>query len=379
MPSSTDTHEAAARALLAELPPATVPASTFLGARFDRGLAFLDDPDHQAELEQLLRDAGAPDPFVRNPIALGMVAPTLRVHGTPDQQERLLRPLFTGEEVWCQLFSEPGAGSDLASLACRAERTDEGWVVSGQKVWTSLAHVARRGLLLARTDSDAPKHKGLTCFALDMRSAGVEVRPLRQITGEAEFNEVFLDEVVVPDRDRLGDPGNGWTVAITTLLNERSAIGGALAAHGGGPIDIAIETYRRHAAAGTRGAVARQRLVDAWIRTEVLRLTNLRAAQLAEAGTPGPEGSVAKLGLALQNQLVTELTVDLLGPEGMLLPPDDEPASDPDDLLAATYRVRDPQRSFLRARANTIEGGTTEVMRNILGERVLGLPREPSR
>jgi alkylation response protein AidB-like acyl-CoA dehydrogenase len=375
MPSSTETYRAAAATLLEDLPPATVPAADFLGARFDRGLAFLDDPDHQADLERLLREAGAPDPFVRNPIALGMVAPTLRTHGTPEQQQRLLRGLFTGEEVWCQLFSEPGAGSDLASLACRADRSDEGWIVSGQKVWTSLAHVARRGLLLARTDPSAPKHKGLTCFALDMRSAGVEVRPLRQITGDAEFNEVFLDEVLVPDTDRLGDPGNGWAVAITTLLNERSAIGGALATHGGGPIDTAIEAYRR---AGT-GGVARQRVVDAWIRTEVLRLTNVRAAQLAEAGTPGPEGSVAKLGLALQNQLVTELTVDLLGPEGMLLPADDQPEVDPDDLLATTYRVRDPQRSFLRARANTIEGGTTEVMRNILGERVLGLPREPSR
>jgi alkylation response protein AidB-like acyl-CoA dehydrogenase len=364
----------AAERLLEEFPPSSETPTAFLGARYDHGLAFVEDPDEQAELEGVFRDAGAPDPFVRNPIALGMVAPTLRAHGTAEQQKRLLRPLFTGEDVWCQLFSEPSAGSDLASLACRAERAPEGWAVTGQKVWTSLAHVARRGLLLARSDPTAPKHKGLTCFALDMRAAGVEVRPLRQITGDAEFNEVFLDGVAVSDADRLGEPGNGWNVAITTLMNERSAIGGALATHGGGPIDTAIETFHLHS---HDDAVARQRLVDARARTEVLRLTNLRAAQLAEQGTPGPEGSVAKLGLALQNQLVTTLTVDLLGAEGMLLPTDTGPEVDDEDLLAATYRVRDPQRSFLRARANTIEGGTTEVMRNILGERVLGLPREP--
>jgi alkylation response protein AidB-like acyl-CoA dehydrogenase len=364
-----------AHALLADVPPGTVEPTVFLGCRFDRGLAFLDDPDDQAQLEHLFREAGAPDPFVRNPIALGMVAPTLRTHGTTAQRDRLLRPLYTGEEVWCQLFSEPSAGSDLASLQCRATRTEEGWVVTGEKVWTSLAHVAARGLLLARTDPGAPKHKGLTCFALDMNLPGVDVRPLRQITGDAEFNEVFLDSVVIPDEDRLGEPGNGWTVAITTLLNERSAIGGALATHGGGPIDTLIDVFRRCA---PRDVVARDRVAQAWILTEVLRLTNLRAQALMEQGTPGPEGSVAKLGLALQNQLVTTLTVDLLGAEGTLLPPEDEPDLDGSDLLSTTYRVRDPQRSFLRARANTIEGGTTEVMRNILGERVLGLPREPA-
>ena len=366
---------ASAEALVAEVPVDAVAPSEFLGARYDRGLAFLDDADQQAELERFFRDAGGPDPFIRNPIALGMVAPTLRAHGTPEQQRRFLRRLFTGQDIWCQLFSEPAAGSDLAAIACRAERTDRGWVITGQKVWTSLAHVASRALLLARTDPSAPKHKGLTCFALDMRSPGVDVRPLRQITGDAEFNEVFLDGVAVPDDDRVGEPGAGWNVAITTLLNERSAIGGALATHGGGPIQTAIQALANRP---VQDRVARDRVVDAWIRTEVLRLTNLRAEQLLEHGTPGPEGSVAKLGLALQNQLVTTLTVDLLGAYGMLLPPEEEAAFDPANPLASTYRARDPQRSFLRARANTIEGGTTEVMRNILGERVLGLPREPA-
>ena len=338
--------------LLADHPPAATDPISFLAARWDGGLGLLDDPDRQAELEASLRAAGAPDPFVRNPIALGMVAPTIRRHGTEAQQARLLRPLFTGEEIWCQLFSEPGAGSDLAALACRAERDGDRWLVTGQKVWTSLAHVARWGLLLARTDQAEPRHKGLTCFVLDMTAPGVEVRPLRQLTGEAEFNEVFLDRVAIADEHRLGDEGNGWAVALTTLLNERAAIGGAFAAHGAGPIGTLFDVYRRR---HQGDAAARQRVADAWIRTEVLRLTSLRADQMAERGTPGPEGSVAKLGLALNNQHVTALTVDLLGPEGTLLD--------------------DPQRAFLRARANTIEGGTSEIMRNILGERALGLPR----
>jgi alkylation response protein AidB-like acyl-CoA dehydrogenase len=295
-------------------------------------------------------------------VGIDMAGPTLMAHGTREQQARFLEPMLRGDEVWCQLFSEPGAGSDLASLACRAERDGDRWIVTGQKVWTSLAHAASWGLLLARSDPTEPRHKGLTCFVLDMRAPGVEVRPLRQMTGDAEFNEVFLDGVVVPDAHRLGAEGNGWAVALTTLMNERSSIGGAFAAHGHRPLDALVEVYRRRHAGDP---VARQRVADARIRAEVLRLTNLRAEQLAERGAPGPEGSVAKLGLALDNQHLTALTVDLLGPEGTLLPPSDG------DVYA------DPRRAFLRARANTIEGGTSEVMRNILGERVLGLPREP--
>jgi alkylation response protein AidB-like acyl-CoA dehydrogenase len=363
-------HAEVAR-LLADHPPAATDPVAFLAERWRRGLAFLDDPDAQAELERALRAAGAPDPFVRNPIALGMVAPTIRYHGTEAQRERLLRPLFTGEDVWCQLFSEPGAGSDLASLSCRAERDGDRWVVTGQKVWTSLANTARWGLLLARSHPDRPRHRGLTCFVLDMSAPGVEVRPLRQMTGDAEFNEVSLTGAVIPDDHRLGDEGNGWAVALTTLLNERAAIGGAFAAHGRGPVDTLVEVCRRlHAG----DPVARQRVADAWVRAEVLRLTNLRAQQLAEAGTPGPEGSVAKLGLALNNQHLTALTADLLGAEALLMPEDVPPA--PGEGASPSYRVLDPQRAFLRARANTIEGGTSEVMRNILGERVLGLPRE---
>jgi alkylation response protein AidB-like acyl-CoA dehydrogenase len=369
-PDAGDIAAAAAR-LLADHPPEATDPIEFLAERWRRGLGLLDDPDTQAELERELRAAGAPDPFVRNPIALGMVAPTIRHHGTASQRERLLRPLFTGEEIWCQLFSEPGAGSDLASLACSADRDGDRWVVTGQKVWTSLADRARWGLLLARSHPDRPRHKGLTCFVLDMTAPGVEVRPLRQITGDAEFNEVFLTDAVVPDDHRLGDEGDGWRVALTTLLNERAAIGGAFAAHGRGPVDTLVELCRRRRAGD---AVARQRVADAWIRAEVLRLTNRRAQQMAERGTPGPEGSVAKLGLALNNQHLTALTVDLLGAEALLMPDEAPPA--PGDGPSPSYRALDPQLAFLRARANTIEGGTSEVMRNILGERVLGLPRE---
>jgi alkylation response protein AidB-like acyl-CoA dehydrogenase len=357
--------------LLAEHPPAATDPVVFLSERWRRGLGLLDDPDAQADLERRLRAAGAPDPFVRNPIALGMVAPAIEHHGTDAQRERLLLPLFTGEEIWCQLFSEPGAGSDLASLACQAQRDGDRWLVSGQKVWTSLADRARWGLLLARTHPDRPRHKGLTSFVLDMTAPGVDVRPLRQMTGDAEFNEVFLTDVVVPDDHRLGDEGDGWRVALTVLLNERAAIGGAFAAHGRGPVDTLVEVYRRR---HVGDPVARQRVADAWIRAEVLRLTNQRAQQMAERGTPGPEGSVAKLGLALNNQHLTALTVDLLGADALLMPDDAPPA--PGDRPSQSYRALDPQRAFLRARANTIEGGTSEVMRNILGERVLGLPRE---
>ena len=216
-----------------------------------------------------------------------MVAPTIRHHGTDAQRERLLRPLFTGEEIWCQLFSEPGAGSDLASLACQAERDGDRWLVSGQKVWTSLADRARWGLLLARTHPDRPRHKGLTCFVLDMTAPGVDVRPLRQMTGDAEFNEVFLTDVGVPDDHRLGDEGDGWRVALTVLLNERAAIGGAFAAHGGGPVDTLVEVCRRR---HDGDPVARQRVADAWIRAEVAAPHQPACAADGRAGNAGTRG-----------------------------------------------------------------------------------------
>jgi alkylation response protein AidB-like acyl-CoA dehydrogenase len=373
--------------LLADVPPDRVPATEFLGAQFDRGLAWVHFPPgrgglglspalHQRVLARL-RAAGAPSTAARNVIGYGMVAPTLVVHGTDAQLDRHLRPLFTCEHIWCQLFSEPGAGSDVASLATRAERDGEEWTLSGQKVWTTMAHIADLGLLLARTDPDLPKHAGITAFLVDMHAPGVEVRPLYQITGEAEFNEVFFSDVRLPGTARLGGVGEGWRVALTTLMNERVAIGGNAGERDAGPISEALGLWRARwqGDATARARVMRDRLVQSWIRHEVARLTNLRAIAGRQTGTPGPEGSVAKLAFAEENKRTYDLCVDLLGADGMGYG-SDFPLVRPTSvgLGAAATDVR---KAFLRARANSIEGGTSEVMRNILGERVLGLPGEP--
>jgi alkylation response protein AidB-like acyl-CoA dehydrogenase len=368
--------------LLADMPPATTPAKEFLGAQFDRGLAWLHYPKGYGGLGLTLKDqqlaqsrlvaAGAPISGVKNPIGYGMCAPTIISHGTDEQKERYLRPLFTAEEIWCQLFSEPGSGSDVASLSTRAVPDGDEWVLNGQKVWTTLAHLSRFGLLLARTNPDVPKHKGITAFLVDMKSPGVEVRPLYQITGEAEFNEVFFTDVHMPDTARLGADGDGWRVAVTTLMNERVSIGGGIGRRGAGPIGDALRIWKERWSGDTspHALVLRDRLVSSWIRSEVINMTNQRAAQVRRAGTPGPEGSVGKLAYAEQNQAVYELCLDLLGNEGMLYPAG-YPMIRPQSLGMGTTDVH---KSFLRARANSIEGGTSEVMRNILGERVLGLP-----
>jgi len=373
------------RARLAELlathDPATTDAPTFLGARFDAGLAWVSfpvghgglgvRPGLQAVVERALRQVGAPDESERNVIGYGMAAPTILAHGTEDQRTRYLRPLFTCEEVWCQLFSEPGAGSDVAGLGTRAVRDGDEWVVNGQKVWTTLAHTARWGLLVARTDPDVPKHRGLTYFVADMHAPGVEVRPLRQITGDAEFNEVFFTEARIPDSARLDAVGAGWRVVTTTLMNERVAIGGGVPARNSGPIHDALAIWR---SLPRKSATQRDRLVALWVEAEVGRLTNMRARVLRRAGTPGPEGSVAKLKGAELNKRVSELCVDLLGMEGTLFPTD-YTMHRPDRSLFSGGA--DARITFLRSRANSIEGGTSEIMRNILGERVLGLPGEP--
>ena len=377
-----DALDAMVDRLLADFPPAKVEAGDFLGAQFDRGLAWVHFPRglgglgaspglHQRVVARLSA-AGAPSPMRRNVLGYGMVAPTLAVHGTDEQRRRYLRPLFTCEEIWCQLFSEPGAGSDVASLATAAVRDGDEWVLNGQKVWTTAAHLADLGLVIARTDPALPKHRGMTAFLVRMRGAGVEVRPLHQITGEAEFNEVFFNGARVPDADRLGGEGEGWRVAVTTLMNERVSIGAGVSRRGGGPIAAALAIWRERWQGRTspEASVFRDRLVRLWVAAEAIRLTNVRAGQLRRSGTPGPDGSVAKLAFAEQNQQIFELCVDMLGAEGM--------------LHSSTYpRIRptevgieaaDVHKAFLRARANSIEGGTSEVMRNILGERVLGLP-----
>ncbi|WP_028925192.1 acyl-CoA dehydrogenase family protein [Pseudonocardia acaciae] len=384
--SSTRTQEDVERLVkdfLDEHPVDATPDRELRGARFDAGLAFVHfdvgfgglglSSSLQPLVERLFTDAGAEDWMARNVIGLGMAAQTVHAHGTDEQRRRLLRPLFTGEEIWCQLFSEPGAGSDLASLATRAVPDGENYVINGQKIWTSLAHVARRGLLVARTDPDLPKHRGLSYFALDMTSPGVEVRPLRQITGQAEFNEVYLTDVLVPASDRLGADGEGWRVAMTTLMNERVAIGRRVSRRGEGSIAAAVAEFRAAAATGRADASERDRLMRLWTRAEAARLTNVRASAAQAGRAPGPEGSIAKLQMAELNKAVYELCVDLRGTDGMLI--DDYTETRPD--RSAVGGALDVRKAFLRSLANSIEGGTSEVMRNILGERVLGLPGEP--
>jgi alkylation response protein AidB-like acyl-CoA dehydrogenase len=363
--------------LLAENDPHGDPAA-FRAAQYDLGLAWvffpvgqggLDlPPAFQAEVDAVVAAAGIQPCFAVNPIGYGMAAPTLLTY-LGESAGRYLRPLFAGEEVWCQLFSEPGAGSDVAGVATSAVRDGEDWLVTGQKVWTSLAHLARWGLVLCRTDPDAPKHRGLTYFILDMQAPGVDVRPLRQVTGDAEFNEVFLDSVRIPDSARLGAVGAGWKVALTTLMNERVAIGGQIPPRNGGSIGEALTVWHSQA---QHTAGERDRMVRLWERAEVLRLTNMRVGAQSRTGNPGPEGSIAKLVYAELNQDVYELCIDLLGADGSLL------ENRPFDPSVRQREAHNPnvRYQFLRSLANTIEGGTSEVMRNILGERVLGLPPE---
>ena len=321
-----------------------------------------------------------------NVIGIGMGGPTIMRWGSDELKRRYLPPMAQHKEIWCQLFSEPGAGSDVAGLATRATRDGEEWIVNGQKVWTTLAHMASFGLLVARTNPDAPKHKGLSYFVVDMHAPGVEVRPLKQITGDSEFNEVFFTDVRIPDSHRLGPEGEGWAVATTTLMNERVALSGAGsiggANVGGGPIDALIASARGDGI--SPGPDLRQRLAQAYIEGRLVQVTNFRAAAARKSGREaGPEGSVTKLFQAEYNQRLQNLAVDLLGARamawvgpvgvagsgstegGLIGPADGGPSA------SAVH-------GFLRSRANTIEGGTSEIMRNILGERVLGLPKEPS-
>jgi alkylation response protein AidB-like acyl-CoA dehydrogenase len=365
--------------LLAEHDPAVVSEEAFMGAQFDLGLAWVHFPvgygglgvsrTLQSLVAERLRLAGAPNGLARNAIGYGMAAPTILAHGSEDQKRRYLRPLFTCEEVWCQLFSEPGAGSDVASLATRAVLDGDEWTVNGQKVWTTLAHTARYGMLLARSNPEAEKHKGMTYFVVDMHAPGVEVRPLRQMTGDAEFNEVFFSDVRIPDSERLSDVGEGWGGAITTLMNERVSIGGTVGGRGSGAISLAMSLWDKRA---DKNPVLRDRLISLWVESEAHRLTSIRASAAAALGTPGPEGSTSKLHHAELNKRIMELCVDLLGAEGMLY--DGWEMRRP---AGAGGFGGIPQRLFLRSRANSIEGGTSEIMRNILGERVLGLPGEP--
>ena len=307
----------------------------------------------QAIFNEELTRADAPSPA--NVLGLVMGGPVVIHHGTPEQKERYLAPILSAEEIWCQGFSEPDSGSDLASLKTRAVRDGDDWVVTGQKVWTTLAHESKWCMLVARTDADVPKHKGLTYFLMDMEQEGVQVRPLRQITGEAEFNELFLEEARIPAENVVGGVGNGWNVAITTLAHERAGLAFASAVAVRRSLNDLIALCRERGA--TEDPLIRQRLAQLHIETENLRLNALRGlSSQMRTGVPGPEGSLPKWQWSDTNQALTELAVDVLGEDAL--------GSDSE----WTYR-------FLRARANSIEGGTTEILKNIIAERVLGLPR----
>jgi alkylation response protein AidB-like acyl-CoA dehydrogenase len=307
----------------------------------------------QAIFYEEVARAGAPQ--MANVLGLAMGGPTVIAHGDEAQKQRYLPPILSADEIWCQGFSEPDSGSDLASLKTRAVRSGDEWIVTGQKVWTTFAHQAKWCMLVARTDLDAAKHRGLTYFLMDMEQDGVEARPLVQITGEAEFNELFIEGARIPHANIVGGEGNGWPVAITTLMHERAGLAFALQVE----VQIALrELQEEIRAAGRAGdPLIRQRFAQLYVEAQVLRLNAYRGLTATmKRGAPGPEGSLGKCHWAEVNQGLTELAMDVAGPRAQL----------GDGIWA--YR-------FLRARANSIEGGTTEILKNIVAERVLGLPR----
>ncbi|OBG76597.1 acyl-CoA dehydrogenase [Mycobacterium sp. E3305] len=307
--------------------------------------------------------------FRLNPLGLNNTAAALFSHGTEEQRLRFLPPIVRNEEKWCQLFSEPGAGSDLASLATRAVRDADGWLISGQKVWTTWADEADFAILLARTDPDAPKHKGITYFLLDMRQAGVEVRPLRQITGEAEFNEVFIDDARVPDAHRVGEVNDGWRVSASTLSSERQMVSGSgsggMGRLGGSGADRLIAVARE--TGRWDDPVVRNKIMRLWAQEQIRGWTNDRVRAALSAGqSPGAASSIGKVHQATLNQQIQDLMVDLLGTDAVAWAATDEPDALPRDV-----------HGMLRSLANGTEGGTTDINKNILGERALGLPKEP--
>ena len=307
----------------------------------------------QAIFYEEIARSGAPP--MANVLGLAMGGPTVIAHGDEAQKDRYLSPILSADEIWCQGFSEPDSGSDLASLKTRAVRSGDEWIVTGQKVWTTMAHQSKWCMLVARTDTEVPKHRGLSYFLMDMEQDGVDIRPLRQITGEAEFNELFIEEARIPHANIIGGQDNGWAVAITTLMHERAGLAFAL------QVGIQIALRELVAAARESGAavdpVVRQRLAQLYIEAQALRLNAYRGLTATmKRGAPGPEGSLGKWHWAEVNQALTELALDMAGARAQL----------GDDQWA--YR-------FLRARGNSIEGGTTEILKNIVAERVLGLPR----
>lgn len=327
-----------------------------------RGLTFMEELILHQEI------ALAKAPPILNILGIGMAGPTIIAYGTEEQKKRYLAKILSCEEIWCQGYSEPNAGSDLASLQCRAIREGNDFSVTGQKVWTSLAHAADWMMLLARTDPEAPKHKGITYFLLDMHSPGITVKPLKQITGDDEFNEVFFENVRVPAGNILGALNNGWQVGITTLMYERLALGFGLQVRLRIALDSLIELAKRTKRNGGSAAqdpLVRQKLAQLWIDTEVFKYTGARAVtKLLKGELPGPEASTGKIWWCETHQRLQELAMEIQGPYHQLTKGSD---------WAVEHGIW--QYTFLRSRANSVEGGTTEIQRNIIGERVLGLPK----
>lgn len=361
---------------------APAPGAEVWGRQFDAGLAWVDFPvgwggmgaprSLRAMVAGRLREAGVPDSGRRNGIGVTLAAPVLMAFGTSAQRDRFLRPLFSGEEIWCQLFSEPGAGSDLASLSTRAVRDSDGWLVSGHKVWTTLAHVSRWGLLCARTDPDAPKHAGLTCFVVDMRAPGVRVEPIRQITGDAEFNEVILTDVRLPAGAVIGEVGAGWQVILSVLAHERESFADEPLERGGGAI---AEASRLWAERGGDHPELRDSYVQLWIRSEAVRLASLEAAAASRDGQPSPAWSALKVLRCELDQEIYDLCVTLLGIDGLLYPSYEmRQPSRMDEMAGYGGDIR---RQYLFSLCHTIAGGTSEIQRTIIADRVLRLPREP--
>ena len=322
-----------------------------------RGASLMEQAIFQEEL------ARANAPQLIGTIGLSLVGPTIIAMGTDEQKARYLAPILSGEEIWCQGFSEPNAGSDLASLSTKAVRDGNDFVVNGQKIWTSFAQLADWCLQLVRTDTEAPKHKGITCLLVDMRSEGISVRPLRQMSGDSGFNEVFFSNVRIPVSQVLGTVNQGWTTAITALMNERANLGTAAQVVFKRNLEALIDrarTIQRNGSNATKDPIVRQKLAQAYLELEILRLnTNRALTSLTKTGIPGPEGSIQKLYWSEWNQRLQQTAQEILGPFGQLL-----------DFDKGTW-----QYGYLRSRGNTIEAGTSEIQRNIIAERVLGFPK----
>jgi alkylation response protein AidB-like acyl-CoA dehydrogenase len=368
LPPADDPRRVAIRAWLAENPTPSgrqLAEAGYVTPHWPEPWGLGADPIHQIIIDDELRKAGVRRPI--NPIGIGWAGPTLLHAGSDEQKARYLFPLLSGEEMWCQLFSEPGAGSDLASLTTRAERDGDEWVVTGQKVWTSLAHISRYGILIARTNPELPKHKGISYFVCPMDTPGIDIRPLIEMTGVHTFNEVFLDEVRLPAENLVGEVGQGWDLAKVTLANERVSLstGGALWGQGPSVEDLLAVVK---AQGGIDDPSLRDRMVRLHMEGELLRMIRLRTVSAAVRGAqPGPEASIRKILADEHGQKLFELAKDLAGPGGMLT-----------DVGPLGADVSLWHHGYLFARALTIGGGTGEVQRNIIAERALGLPHDPA-